>query len=548
MKNTPPISYPLKIDAQSSPITYWQWSFVTAWSLIMLGLVAAPIGHGFLATPSGWQFTGFIRGFHQDYNSYLTWMRQAYDGHVLFRDMYTTEPHSRAFFHPLFWLMGISAKLIGLPFLPIWYATHAAGCVLMIVTAYRFSTLFTDSTRTRMLSLVLVTTVSGFGYLTDTTPSTSRSHQPIDLWMAEANIFDAMTSSFFTLPIALGLMLAACEMYLRYLRGGCMRHAVYSGLIVLSLTATHPYDVVTLFPVLMVWTMMMRPLRFKGIILVLIICLPYCMYSLAVMKLHPVFSNIAWRLPNPTLRSYLIGLGPLVILGSAALVIPAIQKQHRHVGLLLAWICCGVLLLHVPIGFERKLLWGIQIPISLLAAMLLNHVGGIMMKPSRIQPVIATVFGITIISGSAIGSAVSYLQLFDRNREGQFGDFLPKTAINGFRWLEQHGKPPDVVISTPLINGYLPARTGLTVAEGHWAQTINWRSKRQFSAALFGPPKTISTQQVEKKLRQFNIRFILLDDVSAKRYGFNGYTFAFEPLVQDRHQGDGFIIWELPGG
>ena len=75
-----------------------------------------------------------------------------------------------------------------------------------------------------------------------------------------------------------------------------------------------------------------------------------------------------------------------------------------------------------------------------------------------------------------------------------------------------------------------------------------WRSKRQFSAALFGPPKTISTQQVEKMLRQFNIRFILLDDVSAKRYGFNGYTFAFEPLVQDRHQGDGFIIWELPGG
>ena len=48
------------------------------------------------------RFTGSLEYyFYFDANTYLAWMRQAADGHLLFANPFTTEATGRHLFHPL---------------------------------------------------------------------------------------------------------------------------------------------------------------------------------------------------------------------------------------------------------------------------------------------------------------------------------------------------------------------------------------------------------------------------------------------------------------
>ena len=52
------------------------------------------------------------------------------------------------------------------------------------------------------------------------------------------------------------------------------------------------------------------------------------------------------------------------------LVVPAVWRSGRDVGFLAVWLGVGLILTRLPLGFERKLAWGLQIPQSLLSALL----------------------------------------------------------------------------------------------------------------------------------------------------------------------------------
>ena len=213
-----------------------EWSLVALWTLEVLAVVMAPVWHGYHQADSDSQFVGFVGRYHNDYHSYLAWIRQAYDGHALFRNMYTTEPHGRVFFHPLFWLMGALSRGTGVSFMVVWHVVQGLGCMLMIGVLYRFFAFFTDNKATRFLALVLSTTASGFGWMVNV-EGTPWLEWPIDLWLVEANQFQAMVTSFFTLPIALGLMLLAMVWSLRYFESGRLRDALIGGIFALGLAA-----------------------------------------------------------------------------------------------------------------------------------------------------------------------------------------------------------------------------------------------------------------------------------------------------------------------
>ena len=118
----------LKLTAEPLLINGCEKRFIVVWTLVLLSVMAVPICHGYIETPPGEEFMGFSDGGVVDYNAYLAWMRQAEQGHLLFKDMFTTEPGGvRTFFHPLFWSMGTLARLTGASLLSIWYAVHAIG-------------------------------------------------------------------------------------------------------------------------------------------------------------------------------------------------------------------------------------------------------------------------------------------------------------------------------------------------------------------------------------------------------------------------------------
>jgi hypothetical protein len=534
-------------------IRFAEWTFAAAWTFVLLLVLAAPYWHGYRSAGPGWQFAGFVGAYHNDYESYLAWMRQAADGHLLFKDYYTTEPHGRVFMHPVFWLMGTLARSGSVSLLAMWYLVQALACALLIVTVYRFCAYFTDDVATRGLALLLVTTAAGWGWLTSPSDTTPWADRATDLWMAEANEFGAMATSFFTLPLALTFMLLTFLHALLYVDTGRTAEAVWSGLDALALATTHQYDMVTVYGVLAVFAVIAGRRGLVALGVVAAISLPFCLYSFAVVRLDPVFSlHTQAELESPTMAAYVAGWGLPLVLAAVALAVPAVRQRGRDVAFLATWLVVNAGLLAAPIGFERKLMWGIHVPMCLLAAMLV--VTGLRRLAAAVRPraawAIVLVGALAVTAASAVGNVVLYRSLFERNAEHELGDYLPEEYLDAFRWLDDHGEPGDVVLASLAIAPMIPGRTGCVVFAGHWAQTVDVAGKSEFISALFGPPGSLDLGLIRRVFARNRIRFIVLDRVERDEQDIppDQSAFAFSPLAT-KVLGNAFVtIWTVNEG
>ena len=518
------------------------------WACVLIGVVAVPIVHGYQVAPEGWSFSGFIGAFHNDYNGYLAWTRQAEEGQLLFRNLFSAEPHGRVFAHPLFWLMGTAAATSGASIMTVWHLTQAVGCLLMVYSIYRLASMFTDSVATRMLSLVLATTASGFGWWVDVPRNSAWLEKPIDLWMAQANQAQALLTSFFTLPIALAFLLLALVRGLEYLRHGRRRDAVLSGLFALALAATHQYNMATLYVVLAVWMAMTGWHRFRGLLVIAALSLPYCLYSVGVISFDPVFSKVTWAMPSATPWAIAVGWGLPLLLAMGALALPAVWRENRDVRLLLAWLLSGLVLMYVPIGFERKLIWGLHVVLCLLASM--GWIGTLRTALRALAPAkraaVMGLLSVALVGFSSIGTIELYRLQFERNRSHVFGDYLPDAYLEAMRWLDDNSEHAEVVIASPAIAPYLPGESGVTVFWGHWAQTLDRGAKERFLRRLFQPAGSKS-DDIARVLQRDRGRFIVLDARSLRDWKIRRppAKFAFDSLAAPVFRNPAVTIWRV---
>lgn len=527
-----------------------EWAFVGAWTLALLAVLAAPYAHGYLVAPPGWRFAGFVGPFHNDYEGYLAWMRQAADGHLLFKDAFTTEPHGRIFFHPAFWLIGATARLAQVDPVVVWQAVQALSCVLLIVALYRFAAHFTDDVATRVTALVLTTTAAGWGWLTNPPETAPLRERATDLWMAEANAFNAMATSFFTLPLALAFMVLAFLHALRAVRSGATRDAVLAGLYALGLATTHQYDMVTLYGVLGTFTVLVARTAWRTVAIVIAISLPFCLYSVAVVRLDPVFAiHTSAPLPSPTVLAYGLGWGLPLVLALAALALPAVRRHGRDVEFLGVWLVVNLALLAVPIGFQRKLMWGVHVPMCLLGAMLVvRALRGLARGAAPVTAraiVAAGVLALTVTS--AAGNVPLYRSFFERNAAQAVGDYLPPGYLELFAWLDGRCGAADAVLASLSVAPLIPGRTGCVVYAGHWAQTVDVATKAERIAALFGPPGSLAPAEVHRTLADGRVRWLVLDQADREILDIppDQSAFPFTPFADEVLRNPLVTVWQV---
>jgi hypothetical protein len=528
------------------PITRREWAAVAAWACALASVPAALLWHGYSLATEGSVYTGYLGPYPNDYHGYLAWIRQALDGRLLFRNLYTTEPHAGVFFHPLFWGIGAAARVTGLPVMLVWYAVHLVGYGLMVAAIYRFCSLFTDRRGTRRLALVLATTASGVGWLADPGAGTHHLQRPIDVWMAEANAFQPLITSFFTLPAALALLLMSMTHAIRHLRGSGMRDALLAGVYALALAAVHPYDLVTLLSVLAVWTLLAGRRYYRGMLLAAAIPVPYVLYGLAVVGLSPVFSRMDWSMPSATPWAHATGWGLPLVLCVTALLLPRVWARNREVRYLAAWLAVNLALIWLPLSFQRRMLWGVHVVISLLAAMALaalleGATRRIRSRPRRAALCAALALGTAGLS--AIGSGRLVAVQVERQRSLAFGDYLPDGVVEGLRWLAAHRDGAESVVAPLPISALVPGRSGMTVFGGHWAQTIDLRDKQRFVRSLFRAPESLGTERVRRVLARNRVRYVVLgaegDPQGRTRAGLSS-----SPLLRQVLHNDALTIWE----
>src|ERR1051326_3181634 len=99
-------------------------SFPLLWALALQFALAAPYLLVLALAPPGRRFVGLIYN-PDDPFVYLSWMRQAADGHWLLHNLFTLEPQRGLSFHLLLLVLGKIAAITGLPLIVIYHLCRA---------------------------------------------------------------------------------------------------------------------------------------------------------------------------------------------------------------------------------------------------------------------------------------------------------------------------------------------------------------------------------------------------------------------------------------
>lgn len=495
----------------------------------LLLVISLPYLWALAITPQGFQYSGLLYN-PDDQNVHLAWERQAQQGHLAIRDLFTTESlqsSDRPLFVNLYTLaVGTVSRVTHIPLIWITHFFRLLFAALAMLWFYDLCRQLTPSRRTRYLALLFAAFSTGVGWLLPLLPGHIFMDRP-DLanfpMMPEAYIF---TSAFiFGLNIAsLALMVLVYGQLLRAEEKQSWKHAIIAVVAAFVLANIHTYDAIPMIGVLAVW-FVYKLWQYKSTFNLAAAGTIIIAAILPVIYQWIVFQNdTQFRLkavtytPAPPILDVLMSYGLVLIFAVlGAIYICRKRQESRRLFLLFAWVgitLCAIYLprwLHHPLSFERKMIEGMHWPLCLLAAV------GIVWILERInsraaQKIIASVIIIIscISSFQFIGWCIQNAQDNNRSRANVL---MPPLYISdgdqaAMDYLKSQGDHQKAVLCLTFIGNYIPGQTGRTVYLGHWAETINYQNK--LSETLKFYTLKMTPQEARAWLAKNHIGYVLM--------------------------------------
>lgn len=500
--------------------------WVVTWAVVIVLLASLPYLWGMFITPPGSSFLGLTHNI-DDGAVYLSWMRQAADGHFVFRNLFTNEPQAAMQFNVLFLKMGWFAAFTHLPLIVVFHLFRIVLGIALILGIWQFSKLFLDDPKQRRLLVPLVGLSAGIGWLI---PGAKMPTGSVDVWQPEAITF----LSIYLNPLFLaGLLLMLGSFYWLELarREGKARYAAFAGLHLLVLGNVHTYDVLT---VACVWTVYLValwiangrfPSKAVGLsALAAAIAAPSVAYQYWVYTIDPIYRARAnTPIPSPPIWSYFEGYG-LVLLGAVAATILLVRSRNTQYSilnskclLLVVWSVVGFAVPYIPIAQQRKLVMGLHIPLCILCAYalgaLVNGFRGMKTNESgfltsmwaprvvELRILLLSILFWTFVLISPLDFILMDMELLNQSRTvTHFSPYMGDQESAAMRYLRAHGKPTDSIYAPPDFALFAPEMTGLAVYYGHWSETPEYRGKYLDWAAGVDP-STLDSRGLETLLR-----------------------------------------------
>lgn len=482
--------------------------WVLTWAAVIALFSSLPYLWGMFITPPGHTFLGLTHNI-DDGAVYLSWMRQAADGHFFIRNLFTNEPQAALQFNVLFLAMGWFAAITHLPLITVFHLSRIALGIALILAIWQFSKLFLDDPRQRRLLIPLVGLSAGIGWMI---PGAKAPLGSVDVWQPEAITF----LSIYLNPLFIaGLLLMLGSFYWLELarREGKAKYAVLAGLHLLVLGNVHTYDVLT---VACVWlahllALTLAHFRFKiedfrlartlGLsALAALIALPSVAYQFHVYAIDPIYRLRAnTPIPSPPILSYLEGYG-LILLGAILGMVLLVRSRNTQYSILntqwllpIAWSVVGFAIPYIPIAQQRKLVMGLHIPLCILCAYALVAIVDAFRalkteergltsiwapRVVELRIVLLSVLFWMFVLISPLNFIVTDVDLLNQGRTATiFSPYMADQSLAAMRYLRTHAKPTDTVYAPPDISLFTPAMTGLAVYYGHWSETPDYRGK-----------------------------------------------------------------------
>jgi hypothetical protein len=443
-------------------------------------LSSVPYLYGLAITPPGYSFLGLTHNI-DDAAVYLSWMRQAADGHFFIRNLFTNERQNVLPFNVFFLLLGNIGRIAHIPLVWTYHICRVVLGICLVVVAWKFSRLFLEQQRDRLIFATILGASSGLGWLIGY-DSQARS---IDLWQPEAITF---LSVYLNPLFLIGqiLMIGAFYWLIMSEREGQTRYAVYAGLALLLLGNIHSYDVVTVAFVWIAYIFVSAALvreRFlrniKLSIIAALIGIPSIAYQFYIYSTNPVYRARA-NSPAPSAELYWLFSGyGLVLLGAILGMMLSVRDLRRSAFnlslFLIVWSIVGFAIPYIPIAQQRKLIMGLHIPLCILCAYALGrflHNGGW-------TRTLAIVFFVAATIPSNILFLHQDIELLSQaDTAPRYAPFMSKYELSAMRWLHKNTKVDDTILAPPTFALFVPAMIGHQVYYGHWSETPNYAIKR----------------------------------------------------------------------
>lgn len=439
-------------------------------------------------TPAGHIFTGVLTAYDDTF-TYFAWIKQSADGHLLLRDLFTSEPQPGEFFLPLWSVIGFLSRLTGASVVLMFHiARLVAGLVLLIAARTIAQTVMKSRTRVRY-TLWLYAMSGGLGWLvyalknrTDLFGAASVGGS-VDLNMPEAIAFRSVFAQVH-FAIGVALLCYSIKLFFTALVENKMSRAFVAGLLGSLLALVHPYMIVVVVSVTVITALIrIGPAkrgrnRFVFIARILaafgVALIPGASYLLYLNRTNEVLRE--WLRVTDTMspapQEYLLGFG---LLSALAVVGFALLWSRRPVygRLLLIWAFVQAVLLYAPTSFQRRLVEGLQLPLAIAASVAVFWIAKrLLNRRAASYRKIYFAGVIAFCSITNIGFIVGQLAAPGNAGAVDSRRYVSVDLVEAFEWL-RHADPEAVLFSHYLTGNIAPAMTGSRVFLGHYGQTIS---------------------------------------------------------------------------
>jgi hypothetical protein len=469
---------------------------------------------------------------------YLSWMRQAADGHFFQRNLFTTEQQVGHQFSVFFLLLGNIARFLHLPLLFVYHASRLVLGVAFLRAVWSLLELLIVKPGARKVSFLLVCFSAGLGWLPGLWSQTG-IQSPVDVWQPEAITYLCLYLSPLFL-VSLLLMVGVMGNLIVAERTGKMRPAVYAGICGLLLGNIHTYDVITLIAVwggyrivratterkfdARAWLQAVVAGALTGI---------STAYMVYLVRTEEVFAKrVAVQTLSPEFVLYLKAYGPLIILALAALFALRRSKTGEEeliqgsssLQLLVTWAVLNMAVAYLPVDFNRKMLMGEHFPLAILAGV------GLYALTERIaarQFVIAA--AVVLLALTNVRFSMRDMNNFILNRGQSLiqRPYLMAGEVASLNWIRENApvgaaiQPLPWVQRTPegkiafvdtTVACLAPGLTGHPVHAGHWGETPEF-GKTMLQWVRFLNPNIPESDRLAL-LRQTGVRYLVFSQKS----------------------------------
>jgi hypothetical protein len=463
----------------------WPGGFLLVVLVVALAIGELPLLLAACCAPPGASGLGTV-WFVNDFAQYEAAMRQgAEQPGWLVRDVFSAEPHQAAFMFPLYVGLGKLAATLRVAPEVLERTTELLARGLFVVALWRFCRTFATSLVAARAALLLGVFGSGFELPAAIVGGLLGRPVYVGNWSYELNSLGLLFAAPHV-PLAAAATLELARRWLRPQRA--TRWALLGAAALGATTALlHPFHVPVLLGALgLVGLVYWRTGRGWGTFAASVVAgfaaLPVLLPTVATFSLDPFWGatySVQNLLPSPAPHELLVDLGVTLVLAMGGLLL---RRSEVAPAGLLVWLGLIVVAMYLPVPYQRRLSFGIQPLVALVAGnTLVGACAALSVGRARTLR----------LTAAALAASSSVLVLI-----GVLASSVANTPLPVYRsttdldaaaaWLEQRTAAGDVVLADWDVANYLAPRIGVAASfGGHPVATLRPDDKHVEIASLF---------------------------------------------------------------